>query len=79
MCAVGVSCQPWCVILEAQMGMLTCLPAAYVQQAAAAVNQHLPHLPSLKQASVGTIPAGQIPLLRCTAGPEAVKLTASQS
>ena len=59
-CVAGAVCQPYCApaILEAKAGLLACLPAAYVQLAAAFVNQDLQDLPSPKQLSTGTDPAG---------------------
>lgn len=63
--AAGAPCQPWCVkvTLEVPRGRLTCLPAAYVQQAAAFVDPHLRDLPFLRQPSMGTDPAGQVLLV----------------
>lgn len=62
MSAAGVPCQPCCVkvTLKAQGALLTCLPAAYVPQAAAFADQHLLDPLSLKQALGGTDPAGQM-------------------
>ena len=65
MSAAGAPCQLLCVrvTLEAQEGLLSCLPAAYVPQAAAFVDQHLLDPLSPKQALVDTGPAGQMLLM----------------